>query len=318
MMDIRKLSLFSILTLLMAFSSTANVWAFDPFEDLQTNPPTGKTYSVLPVWYSTADYKTKFTLTNTSDTEGVAAFLNVMRGDEQLLYFFIFLLPNDSWAGEIRGETPMLWSEDDSALVTAYGDFASSERPLVQGFPVLDGPYDSGYVKVVEITKVPLNESADHTNLFFSYFFRNRSFQLHTIPFDDDFNQHPSSGVLDVCEEIVNVTTGETFSYCDETSISAPSSPVVDIDVEGTKVDISWTPSTWADGYRIYYSLTSSDLSWGVTKYVDVGNLTSISVNLTVGQDYYIRVQGYNSLGLGVSSSTHHIIPRYDSTSPTD
>ncbi len=205
-----------------------------------------------------------------------------------------------------------------SALATGFGDFASSETPLVQGFPRLDGPYDSGYIKVVEITKVPLNESADHTNLFFSYFFQNRSFQLHTIPFDDDFQQHPSSGVLDVCEEIVNVATGETFSYCDEMSISAPPSPVVDVDVEGAKVDISWTPYAYADGYRIYYSLTNTDLLWGNVDYIDVGNQSSISVNLTVGQDYYIMVRGYNSLGLGTPSTTYHILPRHDATTPTE
>ncbi|MCP4687154.1 MAG: hypothetical protein GY859_03830, partial [Desulfobacterales bacterium] len=232
MLEFKKSRVILILAAFLTFSVTTNVWAFNPFQDLQTNPPTGKNYSVLPVWYSTADYKTKITVTNTDEDQSVIAFVDIMDGDRELRHFFIYLPPNDSWTGEIRGETPRVYSEDDS-IVVDMGNFASEANPVDFPFPTSAAGTSSGYIKVVEVLAPFVGQDADNYAVFFSHFFSEHAFRLHEVPTADDFDAYPNSGILEVCEEIIHVETGETFSYCDDNTKIAPGAPFVTLDVDG-------------------------------------------------------------------------------------
>ncbi len=72
-------------------------------------------------------------------------------------------------------------------------------------------------------------------------------------------------------------------------------------------VTASWSPNPEPDiaGYRLSYGLAS-----GVyTTTVDVGNVTSFSVNLPAGGPYYVVVAAYNTAGLVGPMSQEIVFP---------
>jgi hypothetical protein len=74
---------------------------------------------------------------------------------------------------------------------------------------------------------------------------------------------------------------------------SAPAAPVLTVTVSGIHVDLNVTAVANADGYTVYYAPENlSQIS-----NIDLGSLTSFSVDLWDGASFYLAVKAYNGGG---------------------
>jgi len=81
--------------------------------------------------------------------------------------------------------------------------------------------------------------------------------------------------------------------------------PKLQITVSGTKVNLSWTPVSGAQGYTLYYA------PYPFPFYVDsmdMGTDTELFLNLRKGSAFYIAIRAYNAAGTSAYSNVEHFI----------
>ncbi len=94
-----------------------------------------------------------------------------------------------------------------------------------------------------------------------------------------------------------------------------PSTPAIDVTVQGNHVKASWIPAPTAEGYKLYYapeSFNEGNLSH--IAFVDVGNQTVIEAALESGTQLYVAVQAYNCAG--TSHLGHVVLVKTQAQSP--
>ena len=84
------------------------------------------------------------------------------------------------------------------------------------------------------------------------------------------------------------------------------SAPVLTLVVDGNLLSLSWTASSQADGYTVYYA--PPDISYIGS--IDMGTKTGISVTLASGTCFYVAVKAYGGTGdSGYSNIKDFCIP---------
>jgi predicted secreted hydrolase len=73
-----------------------------------------------------------------------------------------------------------------------------------------------------------------------------------------------------------------------------PSSPVLDISINGLEVTASWTKVNEASGYQLFYAPCSNI---NAINKIEMGTETDYKVRLSTGSGFYIAVQAYNLEG---------------------
>jgi len=87
--------------------------------------------------------------------------------------------------------------------------------------------------------------------------------------------------------------------------IQLTDAPKLHITVSGTKVNLSWTPVSGAQGYTLYYA------PYPFPFYVDSGDMgtdTTLSLNLRKGSAFYIVIRAYNSVGNSPYSNIEYFV----------
>ncbi len=88
----------------------------------------------FPTYFAFEGFQTKLQVINTRDDMSAVVKLVVRtpQYSQEILDFFIFLSPTDVWEGYLKWEDgePVIYSEDDSSLVSSAPTFASAENPM--------------------------------------------------------------------------------------------------------------------------------------------------------------------------------------------
>lgn len=85
------------------------------------------------------------------------------------------------------------------------------------------------------------------------------------------------------------------------------SAPTLTVAVEGNRLTLSWTVSSLADGYTLYYA-PYPDVSYIGS--IDMGTSTGLSASLGSGNCFYVAVKAYGGTGdSGYSNIDHFCIP---------
>jgi secreted trypsin-like serine protease len=103
------------------------------------------------------------------------------------------------------------------------------------------------------------------------------------------------------------------FAYFINSYISEQSSdvtqlsdaPKLQVTVSGTRVDLSWTPVSGAQGYTLYYA------PYPYAFYIDsadMGTDTALSLNLRKGAAFYVAIRAYNSVSNSPYSNIEHFV----------
>jgi hypothetical protein len=75
---------------------------------------------------------------------------------------------------------------------------------------------------------------------------------------------------------------------------AVPSAPLLSAAIADKTVTASWTASSDASGYTLWYASASNPSQFFAA---DIGNSTSFSIELWGGAAFYVKVQAYNSVG---------------------
>jgi hypothetical protein len=160
--------LFKLTVVLMALILMGGVAsAFNDVDHVKF-APNGEGDLLIYPWYAAFEggWQTKICVINTSLTQSAVAKLVIrsQKNSEELLDFLLYLTPTDMWCGEILYDAavggPVMFSEDDSALVAVNPDvFASEANPINQPLITPSCPDDTnliGYVNLIEAWTGPV------------------------------------------------------------------------------------------------------------------------------------------------------------------
>jgi len=103
-----------------------------------------------------------------------------------------------------------------------------------------------------------------------------------------------------VCEMPIQSSTSS-----DDTESNSLERPVLTLVQKGLNIKASWSAMQGAQGYRLYYAEYPNRGASGV---IDMGNQTSLSIDLWDGAAYYINIEAYNSEGSSELSQTEYFI----------
>lgn len=94
------------------------------------------------------------------------------------------------------------------------------------------------------------------------------------------------------------------------TANGAPPAPTMILITQGLNVSVFWSPVAGATGYTLCYApypwmpwMTMNDIV-----YVNVGNMTSFSIDLWQGAAYYVALHAYNAQGSSDFSNISYFV----------